>query len=46
MADKDEKQAKRPEKSQRPPNAEQVAKAGKDDKKVRCAKRSGVEIDG
>jgi len=33
MADKDEKNAK-PEKSQRPPSAEQAAKAGKDEKKA------------
>ena len=33
MADKDEKNAK-PEKSQRPPSAEQTIKAGKDEKKA------------
>jgi large subunit ribosomal protein L5 len=34
MADKDDKQAKRPEQSQRPPSAEQAVKAAKDDKKA------------
>jgi large subunit ribosomal protein L5 len=34
MADKDDKQAKRPEGSQRPPTAEQAVKAAKDDKKA------------
>jgi large subunit ribosomal protein L5 len=34
MADTDEKQAKTPEKSQRPPSAEQAVKAAKDDKKA------------
>jgi large subunit ribosomal protein L5 len=34
MADKDDKEAKRPERSQRPPSAEQTVKAGKDEKKA------------
>ncbi len=34
MADTDEKQAKRPEKGQRPPTPEQAARAEKDDKKA------------
>jgi large subunit ribosomal protein L5 len=34
MADTDEKQAKKPEKSQRPPSAEQAVKAEKDDRKA------------
>ncbi len=34
MADTDEKQANKPEKSQRPPSHEQVVKAAKDDKKA------------
>ena len=34
MADTDEKQAKRPDKAQRPPTPEQAAKAEKDDKKA------------
>jgi large subunit ribosomal protein L5 len=34
MADTDEKQAKKPESSQRPPTAEQAVKAAKDDKKA------------
>jgi large subunit ribosomal protein L5 len=34
MADKDDKQAKKPEKSARPQTAEQMVKAGKDDKKA------------
>ena len=34
MADTDEKQAKRPDKAQRPPTPEQAARAEKDDKKV------------
>jgi large subunit ribosomal protein L5 len=34
MADTEEKQAAKPEKSQRPPNAEQAVKAAKDDKKA------------
>jgi len=41
MADTDEKQAKKLEKSQRPPNAEQAAKAEKDDKKA--AKQARAE---
>ena len=55
MADTDEKKArgksdkgKAEQQAPRPQSAEQMAKAGKDDdrKKVRVAKRSGVEIDG
>jgi len=34
MADTEEKQAKKPERSQRPPTAEQAVKAAKDDKKA------------
>jgi large subunit ribosomal protein L5 len=46
MADKDEKQAK-PEKSQRPPSAEQVVKAGKDEKKAaKQAKADKAAADG
>jgi large subunit ribosomal protein L5 len=46
MADKDEKQAK-PERSQRPPSAEQIVKAGKDEKKAaKQAKADKAAADG
>jgi large subunit ribosomal protein L5 len=47
MADTDEKQAKKPESSQRPPTAEQAVKAAKDDKKAaRQARADKAAADG
>jgi large subunit ribosomal protein L5 len=50
MADTDEKQAKAPEKSQRPPTPEQAVKAAKDDKKAarqaRADKAAAADKDG
>ena len=47
MADKDEKQAKKPEKSARPQSAEQAVKAAKDDKKAaKQARADKVVADG